>query len=232
MKTKLSFILMGILCMLNGCRDKDATQPGYQRKPPALKYYKFSLGEARSYLLGKTGSYWIYKNSKTDDLDTQTVVAINFDNVILKGTTNLKNITVEYERLGRSIYSSFNERTLSDVTEDYELNSLRFLKTVIRRVGAGSVNLPFFHPFIDNDRGGIHNSFTTFKGLDSVFVLRGNTYYNVAKFDIDKDGISEQKLGCKNPNTVYYWAKDVGIIKKEMNGCGYAWELVEYHIIQ
>jgi hypothetical protein len=79
---------------------------------------------------------------------------------------------------------------------------------------------------------GTGSSYTSYIGMDSTLTIQGKTYQNVAKFDIDKDDIWEEKLNCIRSNNIYYWAKDVGLIKKQSMSCSYSWELIEYNIIK
>ncbi len=211
---------------LNSCKE-DCKENG--TCPP--EYYRYELGEAMHYLWAKPGSYWIYKNTKTGDLDTQTMIGFKFDTVISKGTFDFsKHITIEYDVLSRNIYSSFNHWIYFDKTSKYEANSKRDLETILERIVGTGVIYPFFHPFVISQN--VNPSNSNFIGLDSNFIVSSKPYTNVAKFEIAIDGIWEEKLNCKRPNTVYYWAKGVGLIKKDMNGCGYSWELIEYNVIE
>ncbi|HEY1047063.1 MAG TPA: hypothetical protein VGF79_11530 [Bacteroidia bacterium] len=197
------------------------------------EYYRFELGEAKDYLWAGKGSYWIYKNSKTGDLDTQICTSAKTYWIKKQGSTNYsKNITVEYEVLSRNISSSFNDWAYIDETSFYNPDALRSKKTELERTAIGEgINRPFLHPFVLKDKSGTSSSVTTCIHTDTSITIQGKTYDHVAVFEIDMDEIWEEKLNCIRPNSVYWWAKGVGLIRRDMKRCDYSWELIEYNII-
>jgi hypothetical protein len=67
---KINSIQFAILILvLAACNDRSDDCHDDGTCPP--ENYRFELGELKSYLWAKPGSYWIYKNTKTGDLDTQ-----------------------------------------------------------------------------------------------------------------------------------------------------------------
>ncbi|MDP2174981.1 MAG: hypothetical protein Q8K70_03620 [Bacteroidota bacterium] len=233
--TNLLFILA--LIFLIGC-DKDPSKPGYQGKPPKPEYYRIKMNEElKSYLWSKPGSYWIYKNTKTGDLDTHIVNNFYFDSILVKGTElHTKHITIYYDYLTKSFYGTFIKRYFYEYSNYKSPNAESFNngRNGITREGNGSINYPLYYPFVITSGPGTGNgsSYTTYIGMDSTLTIQGKTYQNVAKFDIDKDDIWEEKLNCIRSNNIYYWAKDVGLIKKQSISCNYSWELIEYNIIK
>lgn len=228
---KILLALLFVAMLLSyGCKPKDCHEDG----TCAADNRVFPLGEAKKYLCFNQGSYWIYKNTKTGDLDTQACEGYLLDNIVVKGTFNhTKHITVRYEYMSRVISSSFNDCYYYDVTAGYNPDAIRQLKTIVDRNSSkiGSIKA-FFYPFVLNEKLGNGSSNSIFIGLDSTLLIQGKTYYNVAKFELDKDDIWEEKMNCTRANSVYYWAKDVGLIKKEMKSCNYSWELIDYNIIK
>ena len=223
--------------MLLGC-DKDPSKPGYQGKPPKPEYYRIKMNEElKSYLWSKPGSYWIYKNTKTGDLDTHIINGFYFDSILVKGNQlHTKHITIYYDYLSKSFYSTFIKRFFYEYSNYKSPNAESFNngRNGITREGNGSINYPLYYPFVITSGPGTGNgsSYTTYIGMDSTLTIQGKTYQNVAKFDIDKDDIWEEKLNCIRSNNIYYWAKDVGLIKKQSMSCSYSWELIEYNIIK
>ena len=239
MKAPISLYLLPILCllMLLGC-DKDPSKPGYQGKPPKPEYYRIKMNdELKSYLWSKPGSYWIYKNTKTGDLDTHIINGFYFDSILVKGIYPYsKHRTIYYDYLSKSFYSTFIKRFFYEYTRTFnpQATDLYITSNDLTREGNGSRNHPLVHPFLipKESNSGTGSSYAAYIGMDSTLTIQGKTYQNVAKFDIDKDDIWEEKLNCIRSNNIYFWAKDVGLIKKQSMSCSYSWELIEYNIIK
>jgi len=230
MKNGYILILFGailiILCNC-GCKPKDCHEDG----SCAEDYIRMPLGEAKDYLYALPGSYWIYKNSASGELDTQTCTGFLLDTVIERGTLNsTKHITVEYERINRVIYSSFNKSEYYDKTGFYNPNAMRPLKTVFRRHFNAQSNLIFFNPFIENEIFGNGPSITKCIGLDSNLNIGTLTFNKVAKFDVDIDLI--WRIGSPYTSSSYYWAQDVGLIKAFAKHYNVTWILVDFKIIK
>jgi hypothetical protein len=238
MKSLNSYIFpLLILMLIIGC-DKDPSKPGYQGKPPKPEYYRIKMNEElKSYLWSNLGSYWIYKNTKTGDLDTHIIRSFYFDSILVKGNQlRTQHITIYYDYLSKSFYSTFIKRFFYEYSNYKSPNAESFNngRNGITREGNGSINYPLYYPFVITSGPGTGNgsSYTTYIGMDSTLTIQGKTYQNVAKFDIDKDDIWEEKLNCIRSNNIYFWAKDVGLIKKQSISCNYSWELIEYNIIK
>ena len=161
-----------------GCKPMDCHKDG----TCAADNRVFPLGEAKKYLCFNKGSYWIYKNTKTGDLDTQVCEGYLLDNIVEKGTFNhTKHITVRYEYMSRVISSSFNDCYYYDETAGYNPDAIRQLKTIVDRNSSkiGSIKA-FFYPFVLSEKFGNGSSNSIFIGLDSTLLIQGKTYYNVA----------------------------------------------------
>ena len=214
-----------------GCKPKDCNKDG----SCAEEYYRNRIGGLKDYLYALKGSYWIYKNSKTGELDTQTCIGATTYWVTAHGTTNYaKHITVDYEVLYRRIFSTYNQWVYVDKTSFYNPDAMRPFKTnLYRDVYGQGQNNPFWYPALKNDQGGSGGTFTitTCTNIDTSIVVNGQTYDHVVVFDVNIDEIWEEKLGCIRPNTKYYWVKNIGLIRKTMNRCNYSWDLIDYKII-
>ncbi len=227
---KILLILVYLILSNFGCKPKDCHKDG----SCAADNRVYPLGEAKNYLCFNKGSYWIYKNTKTGDLDTQVCEAYLLDNIVKKGSfNNTKHITVRYEQMSRTISSSFNDCNYYDNTSGYNPDAISFgiERTILIRNSSkiGTIGA-YFYPFVENENYGTGSNVTTCIGLDSTLIVQGKTYYNVAKFDIDQDDIWYNFASY--PNAVYYWAKDVGLIKRWNKSENYSWELIEYNIIK
>jgi len=230
MKINIKFIALSLfMCLIFAACIKEP-------KPKAPQFYRVKINdELKSYLWSKAGSYWIYKNTKTGDLDTQVCNGFRYDSTTVKGTESYsKHITIFYDYLSKSYYSSFTKKTFY-YNSGYKFPNATTLYLENNKItldGNGSVITPLVYPFIIGTGSDNGSSITTYKGMDSTLIIQGKTYFNVAKFEIDKDDIWEEKLNCIRSNNIYYWAKDVGLVKKESKTCTYSWELIKYNIIQ
>lgn len=218
-------LVIGVFSACNSdCHDKGNCDP---------EYYKYDLGEAKNYLWADSGSYWIYKNSKTGELDTQTCVgAITYWVHDYGSTKYSKHITIDYEVLYRRLFSTFNKWEYIDKTNGFnpDAGTPQHNTIVDRTVGGEGINIPFSYPFVKGLGGGTGSSSTTCTNIDTSIIVNGQTYDHVVVFDINIDEIWEEKLGCIRPNTKYYWVKNIGLIKKTMNRCNYSWDLIDYKI--
>lgn len=222
----IMFILIGLL--FSTCKNKNKNCQEKGNCPP--EYYRFRLGEAKDYLWAKPGSYWIYKQTGTGILDTQIVTGFLYDSITVKGTEDYsQHITIEYDKVYRVTTSSYRHWTYNDETIDMRPNAEHYKNWVVilNREGSTVGNAAVFvYPvLIGNGYGN-----TSYEGMDSLMIIQGKTYTNVAKFHTTIDGIWED---CP-PYTasMYYWAKGVGLIKRIALNRSDNWELTEYNIIQ
>lgn len=229
---KILLALLFVAMLLSyGCKPKDCNKDGSCDE----EYYRIRFGELKSYLWAREGSYWIYKNTQTGDLDTQTCTYFLYDSIKVRGTfNNTKYKILEYDKLIRTITSTFNQSTILDKTIDDSPDSKSFKNEVniMDRSVTGNIGYVkvLVHPFNTGIGSSTGSSITRFIGIDSILIIQGKTYYNVAKFDIDKDDIWYNFASY--PNTIYYWAKDVGLIKRWNKSDNYSWELIDYNIIK
>ncbi len=223
--------------MLLGC-DKDPSKPGYQGKPPKPEYYRIKMNEElKSYLWSKPGSYWIYKNTKTGDLDTHIINGFYFDSILVKGIYPYsKHRTIYYDYLSKSFYSTFIKRFFYEYTRTFnpQATDLYITSNDLTREGNGSINHPLVHPFLipKESNSGTGSSYAAYIGMDSTLTIQGKTYHNVAKFDIDSDGVWSKTYPYTTTGSKYYWAKDVGLVKRTATHRDENWELIEYNIIK
>lgn len=228
-----SHISLAIICIFifGACKNKDCRKTGTCPR----EYYFKNMGEAKDYLWAKPGSRWIYKNTKTGALDTVTAVVFNFDTVITQGIEDYSlNVTVDYEHMFRGLYSTFSPYSYTENTSAYTANSrnLNNVRVILSRECTDGLIECFFYPFDKDFLAGTGSMYCRYIGMDSLYSMQGKTYHNVVKFDLDSDDIGEPKLSCIYPHAIYYWAKNVGLIKKEVLTCNYSWELIEYNVIK
>jgi hypothetical protein len=167
-------LLLFVASLLSfGCKPKDCKEDG----SCAEEYYRIRIGEAKSYLWALPGSYWIYKNSVTGDLDTQTCIGFSFDSVKVKGTNNYsKFITAEYDVIRRVVYSSYNKIYINDETVSSNPDAINYNngRDVVHRYASGfGTNIPFFFPFEKGLQFGDGASISTCNGMDTSLLIQG-----------------------------------------------------------
>ncbi|MES2618903.1 MAG: hypothetical protein V4613_13575 [Bacteroidota bacterium] len=238
MRLQLNLLFIVIFFFLqSSCRDKNCNETG--ECPPAT--FRMTLEGSKNYLYADTGSWWIYKNNKTGELDTQTVRKFKFDSIVNQcHEYDHGYSTVVYDYLSRTIYSSFNKWLITDVTSSYHACSYSFdvppTHTVhlTRTTSEGGKRYAFTDPFSSETTLNDYYSKTTYIGIDNTITLRGKTYSNVLRFQVEHDntwfGKDVMTNNMTEPTVVYYWAKDVGIISRYNVSDNYSWELIDYKI--
>lgn len=228
---KLLYILfIGGLLALSSCRDC------HEKGNCDPEYYRYDLGEARDYLWAAAGSYWIYRNTKTGELDTQTCLSAKTYWVNDHGSTKYsQHITVDYEVLLRVLKSSYNGWLYEDKTSFYNPDAMRTQKTFVdRNVYGEGINNPFWHPMHINEKGGTSSSVTTCVNTDTTIQINTTLYDSVAVFEIDMDDIwypNSHPIVTRYPKARYYWVKTVGLIMRRNLSQSYSWELIDYKIL-
>lgn len=197
------------------------------------------LNEARDYIYFKTGTWWVYKRIPGGELDTIEVLEDNLDTLILTGNSNKLN----YERcswyaISRLDNYSYNFKLLFPepnfdlITSTSNLYSQYFI--IKSRPGdfGGQTNV-IMYPFTRNILNNGHDHET--KMLDDLdtIIVQNIDYYDVKHFHISNDAtFIYDDLGRRGGIVEYYWAPNVGIIKKKHMSKNISWELVESHILQ
>jgi hypothetical protein len=136
--------------------------------------------------------------------------------------------------LTRSFYSTYIKRDFYEYTRTFnpQATDLYITSNKIYREGNGSINTPFVYPFVLGTGSDNGSSITEYIGMDSTLTIQGKAYHHVAKFDINLDGVWSKTYPYTTTGSIYYWAKDVGLVKKTATHRDENWELIEYNIIK
>ncbi|HEY1045591.1 MAG TPA: hypothetical protein VGF79_04075 [Bacteroidia bacterium] len=198
-------------------------------------HYKLNIDIGFDYFIFKKNSYWIYKDTKTGAIDTQTCLGYRIDTVFHKGEYEPRNnISIEYPRYYSQLYSSYYKWYIYQETGPHYADDpgITDPKVILTRYVQSGLVVCFFNPFNKDFITGTGSHSCKLIGFDSTFVLQGKTYENVAKFFIDRDNTWGNDPSNTDASVNYYWAKGVGLIKKESTNNSGNWELIEYNIIQ
>ncbi|MES2616275.1 MAG: hypothetical protein V4613_00245 [Bacteroidota bacterium] len=228
---KLLLIVVVLITVATSCYRNDIGQ-GSDHFDSKRKY---TIEEEKKYLNQKPGSWWVYQNSLTNQLDTH-YLQYNYPRLMIVDFRMDKNIwmKIEYECIQRITRSSFNKSTYGEVSNTYPANNTSLDNKFILTRSIAYVNKTSIVTFAGptNIAKSVSNagSTTTYLGVDSAYTLHNKTYYKVLKFRVDKDYLwykSDTTTHTQFPTTVYYWASGVGLIKYYNESENYGWELVE-----
>lgn len=196
----------------------------------------YYFGKYADYFWFKPGTFWIYKNSKTGELDTCTIISMNRDTVTEFHQRNFEfKRWYSYEKIDYSIFTNHrfgivNYNTVHGCLTCPQMDTIRAMK----RDGSRVV---FTFPWDANQ-----NSSAYFPSM----LVEGKTFYDVYRLDLREDsGLpfwddSKHLWGSSGyaQYSSYFWAKDVGLIqikyKKTLDsGLDSAyWNLTSFNIVK
>jgi hypothetical protein len=218
MKTfKLLFILLAISTLtLQNCKPDDEVDKTYG---------PYTLGEARDYLDFKPGSWWVYQNNKSGLYDTLVLKSISIrsqsftgKNTVIKDMVNMLiySTTTKYE------YKYYSCGANPDAKKEYltNANTICLIHGKSKPGDYQGETESFFYPFDSSYVGW----YSHYKGVDSTYNLKGVDYSMVRKFYIAHD------YTWDNWWVNYYWAKDVGLIRRENIKLDESWDLINYRV--
>ncbi len=200
-----------------------------KKEEPYKVYGPYTLGEGKDYLNFKPGSWWVYHHNWNGPYDTLVLKNIFLSTRVFEGKNKvIKDVlsfliystTTKYEYK----YYTFgaNPNAKPEILE--RANSIDIIHGKSKAGDYNGETVSFFYPFDSNSNSGLGVGETTYIGMDSTLIINGIKFNNVRKFQQTQDP-------CWDGFTViYYWAKDVGLIKKEKPKTGESWELINYHV--
>lgn len=215
-------LLLAISTILLPSCNPDDDQPKYLGA--------FTLGaEGEAYIKFEPGSYWIYENDVTNERDTQVMLYYKSKMLHFKGKRNeYDREDIEFSWQGNSgTYQFENGQPYVDATPAPLVEAMQF---ECSRLGFGVSSL-FYFPFNPEWGGRTSGQISKFRTLHDSLQVSGNWFYDVAEFEVDKDWI------WKGENNKYFWAKNVGLIKKERyypldKSYEEGWYLIEHFVVQ
>lgn len=207
MKKKILFAISITTLLIASCKKNNADTPA------APIEVKFSA-EALAYVQLPLYKYFIYKDSATAALDSVVVTQSNLERILMPkyDCGNQQwcwNIPAYY-------YQNFSLSLTKFTATSQELwftgsaTSQPFSTFLIAASDTSVLYFSgtFFYPLVSNYQG----IYTSENFLGS-FIVEGKTYNNVLQF------INVNTLNTSDPiykRTNYYWAKSIGIIKREV----------------
>lgn len=193
-------------------------------EPAPICHYDSSVDEMKKWYYFKTGTWWVYEEQSTGELDTITVY---YD---WEGTNG--DGTVGFEWYATSSWDGYDQfYTFNDSYSIHCLSSEECTCNKLERargqagdfVGAGQI---FLYPLIEGNYTGSNGGLCTLDTLHSSYEINTLTYMNVAEWDIPIDG-SEDEV-----HTQYWIGENFGIVRKKNLSMNSDWILIDSSIIQ
>lgn len=241
---KFNFVI--IICLLlvsiefiSCCTDKRNDIPNNQCNPSPDEHYFYALGESKEYMYFKEGTWWVYKNTITNELDTIKVYQSLMDTIVVKGSQDYS-----YQR----IYTC-ETAIVRTQSKKYPYNYYWY-----SRVDNPDVGGPPPSPLIENavwvktrSEGYTSPCFVTPSNLhsrsdidliskDTSVLIESILYANVQVFRVKKsnaffDVLDKEPYNSENYSELYY-SKNFGLIKQTKFDSKFSIILVNSNIIQ
>lgn len=176
---------------------------------------------AKDHTFFKEGSYWIYENDKTHELDC----------VYVYQTTHIpadyeRGTTEKFEVRSHSTYDNYD---YYDKVNDAWINTPN--RPVIRVKTSpghyiGETGLFFFKPIIGTKGYPGSYAFVELLSIHDSLKVSQKNYENVVQIYCNRNLLHDVD------ETNYYFAPNIGIVKKENLTSNYSWNLVRYNVKQ
>jgi len=216
---KFNFFLLISFVLLSGCKKDKGPDQTVKYLPADIKAYGYF----------KSGSWWVYEEMTSHDLDSVYLYSSVDTIITFDGSTGTKAGTYEsIEMYAHSFFDEYNYNIWANTTWP-TIGGKRALNRVKFKAGDyEGKTITFFDKLALNDymTTGLVNGVVKLVDFKDSMPINNNTFYGVRKF-----------YDTRNPNeqlspTHFYYAKNVGLIRKEVIWQNKVWNLVRYHIIQ
>lgn len=222
MKTRFSLFIL-LIIVINSCKNDEPVQEN-------LGF--FPLGEIKDYLYFKPGTWWVYKNSKTGEQDSISVVSSYLDTSYQES----KKRKYSYEYFYSKLYSHLTGNIITyylSVPITPLLTDWKYKYWVDKEVkfngGTTKICFSFFYPFDSSFVGPMPENTKFIQLLDST-TIDGKAYKNNVEFKTDDDHTFSKDL-FYSPTRIIY-SKHFGLIFYQNTDNNETWKLVNSNIIQ
>jgi len=216
-KFLLHISFLALLCMvLANCRHDPDPEPEFCE-------YDSSVEEMKKWYYFKTGTWWVYQEQTTGDLDTVTV----FDNSAgVSGGFDFFNYYVHHSHDGFDVNYYFNSSFSIHCLTETKCTCHKVLRSRYEPgnfVGEGWI---FLYPLIEGNYTASNGGWCTLDTMHSAYSVNSIIYSNVSQWDIPNDD-SEDDV-----HTKYWIGKNFGIVRRKNLSTNMDWILIESIIIQ
>jgi hypothetical protein len=201
--TKLILLLSLLPFVLTMCKDDEPQYLG-----------EFRLGaEGEAYIKFEPGSYWVYENDMTGERDS---IVMEYYRSKLRHFQGLEreyyreDISFKWES-NNGVYIFNSVHPFADLTPEsaFQSNSRHWAMPCNKQV-VGPSAIMHMPPTLTSG-GGVSGQISTHRLTHDSLQVQGEWFYDVAVFEVDNDWI----WNTFNTNhTKYYWAKNVGLIRR------------------
>ena len=173
------------------------------------------------------GTYWVYEEETSGQIDSQWVSqAFTLPNVCwfdydIKSNLSSFISEIKTELLASAIDSGLVKKEVSIYVNRTKYKSGKLI--------GGSILSPFYYPFnevIYNYGGTDYISNLTVKKLHNQLLVNDILFTDVLEISEDKN------IAENDQSTNHYYAKNIGLVKKELIDSNQAWNLIRYHIVK
>lgn len=194
----------------------------------------FPLGEIKDYHYFQPGSWWVYKNMITGDLDTVVMARRKIDTIPVGN--NIRKFSYEditYTTTSITLkenYRHYRRYPMSAEPIDWKYFYYISRSRISDKNGFEGIQDVFISP---DDISYGYADIIFIENLDTLSLNSGILVYKVKVFETDFEGDgSWDSYPAK-----YYWAKNIGLIKREKLDTDKitlleGWELIDYEITQ
>jgi hypothetical protein len=217
MKSKhpISLLCLFLLLLLVCCKHEP---------PPKVCQYDSSVEEMKKWYYFKTGTWWVYQEQNTGVLDTITVYydweglsQSGYDGFEWYANGSLDGFNYKYR-----FNSSYSIHCLSE--KECTCHKLNRSKTQPGNfVGDAFI---FLYPIIKGNYTGSGSGVSFVKEVFSSFDILDSTFNDVALWEVEDDPSEDGE------HSLYWIAKNVGIVGIEKTNAVETWNLINYSIIQ
>lgn len=212
--------------------------------PPQVDLGHFSLDTIKPYLYFKPGSWWVYKNDSTGEIDSQVMIASELKTV--SASSSKRKYTFEVintvaKSMTNNYFYDLTGRTPNPDIVNFNFGEL-WERSRHKSGDFDGINSIFKVPFVLNKDFGSASERCFYRGKLPTLTLNGFTFYEVLKFEVQGDASwPDSKIPTfDNGTSTYYWAKNVGLVMIENGDADrrynpakpiiQKWELINYHI--
>ncbi len=190
-------------------------------------------GDYANYFLFKPGSYWIYKNNRTGDLDTCTITNFKRDTSNFYDETDLYKRWLTQEVIDFNVYTTSLRTVLSYTTARPCLKCTTFDSSIKFVLNRGKYPIVFYNSGTKLNPSKYFASYT----------VGQETFSEVYRFDVTDDNTlpdwNHDNFNILPMGSSYFWAKDKGLIQIMFKGYDAQnhldsayWNLEKYSLIK
>jgi hypothetical protein len=184
--------------------------------------------EGKNYFAFKVGSWWLYEEENSGLQDSIFVKTYWSDENTFAFDVRLESAMDGY---GYHFFPQYINHSLCSQTEESEYKCL-YIKRSKSKTGdfLGEANCFFINHLVNDfiysaNNTNIDNRLTC-SSITDVYTLNGTDYGRTVVFH-ENNSVNEGKQ-----ETNHYYARGVGLIRKELIDSNQVWNLINYHIVE